>query len=88
MNKFQTIEEISQAYPEEWVLLGEPNIEGAAIRGGIVVFHAATKKGLLEGRDLLKNFKHSTWTFTGQTRRGMQQWVSIYRRIPKNAVEK
>lgn len=88
MAQFLTIEEIRKAYPDEWVLLGEPKIEKTTILGGIVVFHAPTKQGLLEGRELLQNFKHSTWTFTGQTKRGMQQWVSIYRQVPKKALEK
>lgn len=47
------MDEIRKAYPEEWVLLGEPKIEDASILGGIVVFHAPTKQGLVEGRDLL-----------------------------------
>ncbi len=88
MNTFLTIEEIRKAYPEEWVLLGEPKIESALILGGIVVFHARTKKGLLEGRDLLQDFEHSTWTFTGEKKRGMSQWVSIYRQIPQKTVDK
>ena len=88
MNTFLTIDEIRKAYPEEWVLLGEPKIVASSILGGIVVFHAPTKQGLLAGRDSLKNFEHSTWTFTGEKKRGMRQWVSIYRQVPQKSLEK
>jgi hypothetical protein len=78
-----TIEEIKQLYPNEWILLGNPDMEGTIIKSGIVVFHALTKEGLLEGRHLLKPYKHSTWTFTGERQRGTRQWVGIFRQIPK-----
>jgi hypothetical protein len=77
------IEEIKQLYPNEWVLLGNPDMDGTTIISGVVVFHAPTKQGLLEGRHLLKPFKHSTWTFTGERQRGTRQWVGIFRQIPK-----
>ena len=87
MNNYSTIEEIRQAYPNKWVLLGDPKIEATNVLGGFVVFNAETKQGLLEGRDLVKNFKRSTWTFTGEKRRGTRQWVGIFRQVPKNTVE-
>jgi hypothetical protein len=87
MSNYSTIEEIRQAYPEKWVLLGDPKIEATNVLGGFVVFNADTKKGLVEGRDLLKNFKRSTWTFTGEKRRGTRQWVGIFRQVPKNTAE-
>jgi hypothetical protein len=79
-----TIEEIKKLHPNEWVLLGNPDMDGTTIIGGIVVFHAQTKQGLLEGRHLLKPYKHSTWTFTGERQRGTRQWVGIFRQIPKS----
>jgi hypothetical protein len=83
MDKFLNIEEIKQRYPNEWVLLGNPNMDGVNVLGGIVVFHASTKQGLLEGRDLLKRFDHSTWTYTGERQRGTRQWVGIFRQLPQ-----
>jgi hypothetical protein len=83
MVKSINIEEIKQLYPNEWVLLGNPDMDGTTIISGVVVFHAPTKQGLLEGRHLLKPFKHSTWTFTGERQRGTRQWVGIFRQIPK-----
>jgi hypothetical protein len=78
-----TFEKIKQLYPNEWVLLGNPEMNGSVILNGVVVFHAPTKQGLLEGRHLLEPFQHSTWTFTGDVQRGTKQWVGIFRQIPK-----
>jgi hypothetical protein len=87
MNQFLTIAEITATYPNQWVLLGNPQMEGTTILGGHVVFAADSKKGLLEGRDLLKAYTHSTWTFTGVRQRGTRQWVGIFRQIPKTNIE-
>ena len=81
MTNYSTIEEIRQAYPDKWVLLGDPKTEATNVLGGFVVFSAETKQGLLEGRDLLKNFKRSTWTFTGEKRRGTRQWFTNLKKL-------
>jgi hypothetical protein len=83
MGNFLSFEEIKRLYPNEWVLLGNPKMKDTEILGGIVVFHAPTKKGLVEGRELLEKFEHSTWTFTGERQRGTSQWIGIFRQIPQ-----
>jgi hypothetical protein len=84
MGKFLSFDEIKEQFPNQWILLGDPKMDGIVILGGIVVFAAPTKQGLLEGRDLLKPFAHSTWSFTGERQRGTGQWVSIFRQVPQN----
>ena len=87
MEKFLLIEDIKQRYPDEWVLLGNPRIEKTAILGGVVVYHSADKRDLVKGRDALKGFDLSTWTYTGTFPKNRRVWLGIYRQIPKNENE-
>ncbi len=82
-----SIQEIKQHYPNQWVLLGNPEMHGPHVLGGIVIFYAPTKQGLIAGRDLLKSFKRSTWTFTGEPKRGTSQWAAIFRQLPNPTIE-
>ena len=74
MEKFLSIEDIKQRYPDEWVLLGNPRIENTAILGGVVVYHSADKRDLVKGRDALKGFDLSTWTYTGSFPKNRRVW--------------
>jgi hypothetical protein len=87
MENFLSIEDIKLRYPDEWVLLGNPHIENTAILGGVVVFHSADKRDLVKGRDALKGFDLSTWTYTGTFPKNRRVWLGIYRQIPKNEID-
>jgi hypothetical protein len=87
MEKFLSLEDIKQRYPNEWVLLGNPRIEKTAILGGTVVYHCTDKRDLVKGRAALKDFKLSTWTYTGTFPKNRRVWLGIYRQIPKNEIE-
>ncbi len=80
---FLSIEDIKQRYPNEWVLLGNPKIENTTILGGVVVYHSPDKRDLVKGRDALKGFELSTWTFTGTFPKGRRIWLGIHRKIAK-----
>jgi hypothetical protein len=87
MEKFLSIDDIKQRYPDEWVLLGNPRIEKTAILGGVVVYHSSDKRDLVKGRDALKGFALSTWTYTGTFPKNRRVWLGIYRQIPKTEIE-
>ena len=80
---FLSIEQIRQLWPDEWVLIGNPIIENTHVLGGVPVFHAKEKKGLLEGKDLLEGFDLKTWVYTGDFPKGRKFWLGIYRQIPE-----
>jgi hypothetical protein len=83
MDNYLIFDEIKNLYPNQWVLLGNPKMLNTTVLGGVVVYNAPTKQGLLEGKDFLKNFESSTWTYTGERQRGTRQWVGIFRQVPK-----
>lgn len=80
MTDYQTIEQIKRQFPDEWILLGNPEMEETSVLGGIVVYHSKNKKDLLNGRDLLTPFELSTWVFTGDIVRDRKLWLGIYRK--------
>jgi hypothetical protein len=79
MATFMNIAEIKHLYPNEWVLLGDPEIDNTTVLGGFVVFHSENKKDLLKGKDLLTSFKLSTWTYTGEFPADRKLWLGLYR---------
>ncbi|MCY7330224.1 MAG: hypothetical protein LH618_16860 [Saprospiraceae bacterium] len=69
---FFTVEEIRRRYPNEWVLLANPLLEGLEIRGGQVLVHDSDKRNMaLQGKDLIRKYARVTHLYTGE--------------IPKNA---
>ena len=80
MTDYQTIEQIKRQFPDEWILLGNPEIAETSVLGGVVVYHSKNKKDLLNGKDLLTPFELSTWVFTGDIVRDRKLWLGIYRK--------
>ena len=78
MTDYQTIEQIKRQLPDEWILLGNPEMEETSVLGGVVVYHSKNKKDLLKGRDLLTPFELSTWVFTGEIAHDRKLWRGIY----------
>ena len=77
---YQTIQEIKQQFPDEWILLGDPKMDETTVLGGVVVYHSTNKKDLLKGKDLLTPFELSTWVFTGDLNYKRKLWLGIYRK--------
>lgn len=60
-------EEIKNRHPDEWVVLGNPIIDGMAIIKGTILSHHPDKRvASLEGGERRKGFQKFTLTFTGQ----------------------
>ena len=80
MMTYQTIKEIKQQFPDEWILLGNPEMAETTVLGGIVVYHSTHKKDLLKGKDLLAPFELSTWVFTGDLDYNRKLWLGVYKK--------
>lgn len=51
-DRFIPFEKVKLMYPDEWVLLGNPEITDTKVLGGIVVYHSKDKKEVCYiGRD-------------------------------------
>ena len=78
---YQTIQEIKQQFPDEWILLGNPKMDETTVLGGVVVYHSTNKKDLLKGKDLLTSFELSTWVFTGDFEYNRKLWLGILGKV-------
>ena len=68
MGQVLNINDIKQLYPNEWVLLGNPVMDGTKIDvvSGIPIFHSKDKKEVCYiGRDKTSAFDKITLIFTG-----------------------
>jgi len=64
--QFLSTEEIRRLYPNEWILLGDPIIEGIEIMGGKVLVHNPDKRSMaMQGRNLIPQYARATHFYTG-----------------------
>jgi hypothetical protein len=74
--KSLTIKEIENAYPNEWVLLGNPELLGAKVLGGSVVLHSKDKREIaystINWRD---HFQSAITIFTGEMPKNKKFWL-------------
>lgn len=65
-NRYIGFDELKKLYPDEWVLLGNPEMKNTLVLGGIVLYHSKDKKEVCYiGRDKTSNFSTVTITFAG-----------------------
>lgn len=65
-NTFIGFEELKKKYPNEWVLIGNPEMKNTAVLGGIVLYHSKDKKEVCYiGRDKTAEFDTVTIAFAG-----------------------
>ncbi len=79
-NTYISFEELKKQYPDEWVLLGNPEIKNTAVLGGVVLYHSKDKKEVCYiGRDKTADFSTVTIAFAGDLKQ--QRKVGILQRI-------
>jgi hypothetical protein len=67
---YNSIEELSKLFPDEWVLLGNPEMKNTSVLGGIVLYHSKDKKEVCYmGRDKTSEYTTVTITFLGELKR-------------------
>jgi len=79
-NSYITFDEIKKLYPNEWVLLGNPEMKNTSVLGGVVLYHSKDKKEVCYiGRDKTANFQSVTIAFTGDLKQNRK--IGMLRRI-------
>ncbi len=79
-NDYIGFEELKEKYPNEWVLLGNPEMKNTAVLGGIVLYHSKDKKEVCYiGRDKTTEFDTVTIAFAGDL--NQHRKIGILRRI-------
>ena len=79
-NTYIGFEELKKQYPNEWVLLGNPEMNNTSVLGGVVLFHSKDKKEVCYiGRDKTADFSTVTIAFAGELKQ--QRKIGILKRI-------
>ena len=77
---FQTFDKVKELYPNEWILLGNPEMKNTSVIGGVVVFHSKDKKEVCYiGRDKTADFAKVTIAFAGDLNQNRK--IGILRRL-------
>ena len=79
-NNFITFDQVKKLYPDEWVLLGNPEMKNTSVVGGIVLYHSKDKKEVCYiGRDKTTDFAKVTIAFAGDLHQNRK--IGILRRL-------
>jgi hypothetical protein len=83
--KSMSISEIQQAFPDEWVLIGNPEFENANLIYGTFIAHGKDYLELCyKSQELTKKFEQSTIIFTGENKKNNRKWLKAIR-LPEKA---
>ena len=84
MNEPLTIDQIRSTYPEQWVLIGNPNLGDSDLVGsvvsklqsGVVLYHSKDKREIAyKAKELTQGVEHFTCIFTGETPKNRRFWL-------------
>ncbi len=79
-NQYFNFDELKKIYPNEWVLLGNPEMKNTSVLGGVVLYHSKDKKEVsYMGRDKTADFSTVTIAFTGELKQSRK--IGILRKI-------
>ena len=79
-NSYLNIEELKKLYPDEWVLLGNPEMKNTFVLGGVLLYHSKDKKEVCYiGRDKTANYSTVTIAFAGELKQHRK--IGILKRI-------
>ena len=77
---YMGFDKVKQMYPDEWVLLGNPEMKSTKVLGGVVLYHSKDKKEVCYiGRDKTTDFSKVTIAFTGDIKQ--ERRIGILRRL-------
>jgi hypothetical protein len=77
---YVSLEELRKLYPDEWILLGDPEMENTSVLGGTVLYHSKDKKEVCYiGKDKTDDYATVTIAFAGDLKQ--QRKVGILRRL-------
>ncbi len=77
---FVTFNQLKQLYPNEWILLGDPEMQNTTVLGGIVLYHSKDKKEVCYiGRNKIEAFSKVTIAFAGDLKQARK--IGILKRI-------
>lgn len=80
---FVPFDELKKLYPDEWILLGNPEMRDTTVLGGTVIYHSKDKKEVCYiGRDKTKDFSKVTIAYAGDLKQARK--IGILKRLGTN----
>jgi len=77
---YMPLDELKKLYPDEWLLLGNPQMKDTSVLGGVVLYHSKDKKEVCYiGRDKTADFSTVTIAFAGDLKQHRR--LGILKRI-------
>ena len=77
---YLAFDDLKKMYPNEWILLGNPQIKDTSVLGGIVLYHSKDKKEVCYiGRDKTADYSTVTLAFEGDLKQ--RRRIGTMRRI-------
>lgn len=71
-----SIEQIKISFPNEWVLLGNPELTGTRVTAGTVVFHSKDKREIAYSQiNWREHFENAITIFTGAIPKNRKFWL-------------
>jgi hypothetical protein len=71
-----SFEQMKEKYPNEWVLIGNPEIVATKVLKGIVIFHSKDKREIAYRQiNWREQFDAATTIFTGQLPKNRRFWL-------------
>ncbi len=79
-NQYFSFDDLKKKYPNEWVLLGNPEMKNTSVLGGVVLYHSKDKKEVCYiGRDKTADYSTVTIAFAGEVKQNRK--IGILRKI-------
>lgn len=84
-NKVLSFDAIKNLYPNEWVLLGNPELKNPDLNeaivhkvvSGVVLYHSKDKREIgYRAKDVKQDFAHYVCVYTGEIPRQRRFWLS------------
>ena len=71
-----TIDEIKMQYPNEWVLIGNPEHQGVTVLSGSLIFHSKDKREIAYSQiNWREQFETAITIFTGKKTKNRKFWL-------------
>ncbi len=80
-----TFDDIKKMYPDEWVLIGNPDLEDSKIlksvvsklRGGVLLYHSKTKMDVaIHAKEVKEGYDTFVCVYTGEISHNKRYWLS------------
>jgi len=67
--QYISFEDLKKIYPNEWILLGNPEMKNTSVLGGVVLYHSKDKREVAYiGRDKTAEFSTVTIAYAGDVK--------------------